>query len=140
STRKRRTSSWTSDAARVCSTRRCARSGSASTARSPSCGKRPVRWRSATRSVSPFADGSVGAAASLYTLYFFEDPGLVAAEAWRVLKPGGLFAVCAPSRYDAPEIAHLARRLDTEAFASEDIDELLAERFVDVEVHEWNFP
>jgi SAM-dependent methyltransferase len=88
----------------------------------------------------PFADETFGAAATLYTLYFFEDPSTVAAEARRVLKPGGLFAVCAPSRYDDPEIAHFAPRDDTEAFASEDIEELLTEQFVDVEIHEWNFP
>src|SRR5439155_9967540 len=88
----------------------------------------------------PFADETFGAAATLYTLYFFEDPSLVAAEARRVLKPGGLFAVCAPSRRDDPEIAHFAPRDDVEAFASEDIEELLTEQFVDVEITEWNFP
>jgi SAM-dependent methyltransferase len=88
----------------------------------------------------PFADETFGAAASLYTLYFFENPSVVAAEAWRVLRPGGVYAVCAPSRHDDPEIAHFAPRDDAEAFASEDIEELLAERFVDIEINEWNFP
>lgn len=88
----------------------------------------------------PFPDASFGAAASLYTLYFFEDPGLVAAEAKRVLKPGGLFATCSPSRYDAPEILGLADNPDDGAFASEDIEELLSDHFTDVEIVEWNFP
>ena len=88
----------------------------------------------------PFADDTFGAAASLYTLYFFEDPSAVAAEARRVLKPGGLFATCAPSRHDSPEIDGFASRPDVEAFASEDIEELLTEQFVDVEITEWNFP
>jgi SAM-dependent methyltransferase len=90
--------------------------------------------------VLPFADESFGAAATLYTLYFFEDPSEVASEAFRVLKRGGLFAVCAPSRYDCPEINELAPRDDFDAFASEDIEELLSERFVDIEVNEWDFP
>ena len=88
----------------------------------------------------PFPDASFGAAASLYTLYFFDEPSRVADEAFRVLQPGGLFAVCAPSRFDAPEIAHIAPRADTEAFCSEDIPELLAPRFVDVEINPWDFP
>ena len=88
----------------------------------------------------PFADETFGAVATLYTLYFFEDPSLVAAEARRVLKPGGLFATCAPSRYDSPEVAHFAPRDDADAFASEDIEDLLTEQFVDVEINEWNFP
>ena len=88
----------------------------------------------------PFAGDAFGAAATLYTLFFFEDPSAVAAEARRVLEPGGLFAVCAPSRYDDPEISHFGPRDDVDAFASEDIEELLTEQFVDVEIHEWNFP
>ncbi len=88
----------------------------------------------------PFADDTFGAAATLYTLYFFADPSAVAAEARRVLRPGALFAVCAPSRHDDPEIAHFGPRDDVDAFASEDIEELLTEQFVDVEIHEWNFP
>ncbi len=88
----------------------------------------------------PFADETFGAAASLYTLYFFEEPSQVAAEAFRVLRPGGLFAVCSPSRYSDPEVAHFAPRDDVDAFASEDIEELLSERFVDVEINEWDFP
>ena len=88
----------------------------------------------------PFADETFGAVATLYTLYFFEDPSLVATEARRVLKPGGLFAVCAPSLKDSPEIAHIARNPDEGAFSSEDIEELLNEQFIDVEINEWNFP
>lgn len=87
----------------------------------------------------PAADATFDAAASLYTLYFFDDPMRVADEAYRVLRPGGLFAVCAPSRFDAPEIDGLAYRADVDAFTSEDIPELLS-RFVDVEIDAWDFP
>jgi SAM-dependent methyltransferase len=88
----------------------------------------------------PFADETFDAAATLYTLYFFEDPSAVAAEAFRVLRPGGLFATCSPSIHDSPEIGGLAENPDEGAFASEDIRELLEERFEDVEITEWNFP
>jgi ubiquinone/menaquinone biosynthesis C-methylase UbiE len=88
----------------------------------------------------PFRAESFDAAASIYTLYFFDDPGLVAAEARRVLKPGGMFATCAPSRFDCPEINHFAPRHDLEAFAAEDIAPLLNEHFTAVEITEWNFP
>ena len=88
----------------------------------------------------PFPDASFDAAATLYTLYFFDRPDRVADEAFRVLRPGGTFAVCAPSRFDAPEIDGLAHRDDVDAFASEDIPELLDGRFVDVEIDEWDFP
>src|SRR5918999_1001000 len=37
----------------------------------------------------PFADDTFGAVATLYTLYFFEEPSLVGAEARRVLKSDG---------------------------------------------------
>lgn len=100
----------------------------------------PGRTAIADALTLPFGDETFGAVATLYTLYFFEEPSLVAAEARRVLKRGGMFATCAPSRHDSPEVAHFGPRDDVDAFASEDIEELLAEQFVDVEINEWNFP
>src|SRR5215469_1337833 len=51
----------------------------------------------------PAADESVDAVAALYTLYHYADPRVPAGEARRVLRPGGLFAVCAPNRDSTPE-------------------------------------
>jgi len=53
----------------------------------------------------PVADASVDAVAALYTLYHYDDPRRPAGEARRVLRPGGVFAACAPARASAPELA-----------------------------------
>jgi SAM-dependent methyltransferase len=53
----------------------------------------------------PVADGCVDAVAALYTLYHYADPRLPIAQARRVLRPGGLFAACAPNRNSTPELA-----------------------------------
>jgi SAM-dependent methyltransferase len=55
----------------------------------------------------PIADGSVDAVAALYTLYHYDDPREPIIEAKRVLRPGGLFAACAPNRDSTPELAGL---------------------------------
>jgi SAM-dependent methyltransferase len=87
----------------------------------------------------PFADGSFGSVALLYVLYHLPDPALALEEAHRVLRPGGLVAVAAPSRSDAPELAHALpdRRL---TFDAEVAPVLLAERFTDIEVQAWDAP
>jgi SAM-dependent methyltransferase len=53
----------------------------------------------------PVADARVDAVAALYTLYHYDDPLRPIGEARRVLRPGGLFAACAPARDSAPELA-----------------------------------
>jgi SAM-dependent methyltransferase len=84
----------------------------------------------------PFADGSFGSVALLYVLYHLEDPRLALAEAWRVLRPGGLVAVAAPSRYDSPELLPAARL----SFDAEVAEQLVAEHFSRVEVRRWDAP
>jgi SAM-dependent methyltransferase len=53
----------------------------------------------------PVADACVDAVAALYTLYHYDDPLRPVGEARRALRPGGLFAACAPARNSAPELA-----------------------------------
>lgn len=55
----------------------------------------------------PVAGASVDAVAALYTLYHYADPLVPIREARRVLRPGGLFAACAPNRDSNPELAHV---------------------------------
>jgi SAM-dependent methyltransferase len=53
----------------------------------------------------PVAGASVDAVAALYTLYHCADPRVPIREARRALRPGGLFAACAPNRDSNPELA-----------------------------------
>jgi SAM-dependent methyltransferase len=55
----------------------------------------------------PVADASVDAVAALFTLYHYDDPLVPIAEARRVLRPGGIFAACAPNRDSDPELARV---------------------------------
>ncbi|MGI8593802.1 MAG: class I SAM-dependent methyltransferase [Solirubrobacteraceae bacterium] len=87
----------------------------------------------------PVPDASFGSVALLYVLYHLSDPARALAEADRVLHPGGLVAVAAPSRHDSPELAHA---LPTTAltFDAELAPRMLEERFEDVEVLRWDAP
>lgn len=53
------------------------------------------------------AGASVDAVAALFTLYHYADPRVPIREARRVLRPGGLFAACAPNRDSHPELARV---------------------------------
>lgn len=88
----------------------------------------------------PFGDASFKGVVALYMLYFFEDPSAVAKEALRVLEPGGYFATCAPSKFDAPELEHVTPKGEMDSFMGEDVQGLLFEHFYDVEVTVWDFP
>jgi SAM-dependent methyltransferase len=88
----------------------------------------------------PFPDESFAGVTALYMLYFFEDPSLVVHEALRVLRPDGWFATCAPSKFDAPELAHVIPTDEMDAFAAEDVPALLFEHFREVDVTIWDFP
>lgn len=87
----------------------------------------------------PFDDGSFGSVALLYVLYHLADPRPALAEARRVLRRGGMVAAAAPSRDDAPELAHaLPSRSLT--FDAELAPGLIADYFADVDVERWDAP
>jgi SAM-dependent methyltransferase len=87
----------------------------------------------------PFPDAHFASVALLYVLYHLPDPGIALAEAHRVLQPGGIVAVAAPSRHDSPELAELLgpRAL---TFDAELAPEALAELFTELEVRSWDAP
>jgi SAM-dependent methyltransferase len=87
----------------------------------------------------PFDDESFGGVALLYVLYHLPDPRAALAEADRVLRPGGMLAVAAPSRHDSPELAHLVTSRPL-TFDSETAPGFVAERFADVDVAGWDAP
>ncbi|HTS97444.1 MAG TPA: class I SAM-dependent methyltransferase [Streptosporangiaceae bacterium] len=93
----------------------------------------------------PVAAASVDAVAALYTLYHYDDPRQAIAEARRVLRPGGLFAACAPARDSAPELAPLLPDYGASStFDAEDAPDIVASVFSApgdrVEVDGWDGP
>src|SRR5262249_28531563 len=88
----------------------------------------------------PFLDQSFGAVAALYMLYHLAEPELAIAEAHRVLRPGGLLVVAAPSRHDSPEVEHLMPPAPPSTFDSELAPELLGRHLARVVVDAWDGP
>jgi SAM-dependent methyltransferase len=87
----------------------------------------------------PFADAAFGSLTLLYVLYHLPLPQVALAEAHRVLRPGGLVVVAAPSRHDSPELAHALPRARL-TFDAELAPRMLAGLFVEVEVERWDAP
>ena len=88
----------------------------------------------------PFRDGCFASAAALWCLYHVAEPRLAIQEAYRVLRPGGVFVTCAPSLHNDPEMAHLFDAPTPSTFDSEFAPDLVAEGFDDVEVDRWDMP
>jgi ubiquinone/menaquinone biosynthesis C-methylase UbiE len=78
----------------------------------------------------PVAAASADAVTALYTLYHYDDPLEPIREARRVLRPGGLFAACAPNRDSDPELAQAVPRWGAaSSFDGEDAESIVASVF-----------
>ena len=91
--------------------------------------------------VLPFRSDVFSGAAALYMLYHLEDPVRAVAESHRVLRPGGLFAACAPSMYDSPELQSVLPGYGVPStFDSENAPEIIGSVFAEIEIDAWNGP
>ncbi|MYB48385.1 MAG: class I SAM-dependent methyltransferase [Dehalococcoidia bacterium] len=89
----------------------------------------------------PFPPNTFGGAAAMYMLYHLEDPVQAVAECHRVLRPGGLFAACAPSRYDSPELRSVLPGYGVPStFDSENAPEIIGSVFDEIEIDAWDGP
>jgi SAM-dependent methyltransferase len=93
----------------------------------------------------PVADGCADAVAALFTLYHYDDPLQPIREARRVLRPGGLFAACAPNRDSSPELADAIPGWGAASpFDAEDAEAIVASVFAAdgdaVESERWDGP
>jgi SAM-dependent methyltransferase len=89
----------------------------------------------------PFPGCTFPAAAALFMLYHLEDPATALEEIRRVLRPGGLVAVCAPSRFNDPELADVLPRWgEPRSFDAENGPRIVTRVFGDAEVETWDAP
>lgn len=87
----------------------------------------------------PFAAGSFSAVVAVNVLDHLADPRVAIAEAYRVLRPAGLYVVATTSRHDSPELAPHWRPQPT-TFDAEDAPGLVEGVFGAVEMDAWDAP
>jgi SAM-dependent methyltransferase len=86
----------------------------------------------------PLADESLDGAAAINCYYFLDDPTVGIREAWRILRPGGLFVASSPSRWNDPELEGIDPAWgEPNTFDAEDSPALVADVFGEVEVRTW---
>ena len=83
----------------------------------------------------PVADGSAGAVTMLWMLYHLERPELAIREAWRTLRPGGLFVASTSARTNDPE---LTDGYPPTTFDAEDAEAVVRGVFDHVVVERWD--
>jgi ubiquinone/menaquinone biosynthesis C-methylase UbiE len=83
----------------------------------------------------PIASGSVGAVTMLWMLYHLDQPELAIREAWRTLRPGGLFVASTSACTDDPE---LTDGYPPTTFDAEDAEEIVRRVFDDVIAQHWD--
>lgn len=86
----------------------------------------------------PLPHGSFGAVAALYMLYHLAHPLDGILEARRVLRPGGVFVTCAPSRFNHSELLDYLPPQPLDTFDAEIAPELVGNVFDEVRVEPWD--
>ena len=102
------------------------------------CPHRPVIRADSTR--LPITDECFDAVVLLWMLYHLDDPRLALAEAWRVVRPGGLVAACASNRTNDPELVPQGYPKST--FDGEEAERIVSEVCgpAHIEVDRWDAP
>lgn len=83
----------------------------------------------------PIRDESAGSVTMLWMLYHLDQPDLAIREAWRTLRPGGLFVASTSARSNDPE---LTDGYPPTTFDAEEAEDIVRRVFADVTVQRWD--